>query len=322
MHTILVILSALALVAAAGCSPSPEADAASQNVKLTAPPQEAVGANPNVVDVVATRHELQAPTEISPGWTTFRLHNESAETHFALIDHLPEDRTFEDVQGEVVPVFQEAMDLINADDPDSGFAAFEQLPAWSEDMVFMGGPGFVGPGRTAETTVYLEPGTYALECYVKTDGTFHTTHGMITGFTVTGEPSGAREPRAQLDLTISAEEGITLDGSLRPGKQTIAVHFEDQIVHGNGAGHDVHLARIDGGTDLEDLATWMNWVVGLQDPAPADFLGGAHDMPAGSTAYITVSLLPGRYAFIAEVDSPDEKDMLQTFTIPQGSVSR
>jgi hypothetical protein len=36
----------------------------------------------------------------------------------------------------------------------------------------------------------LEPGTYAIECYVKTeDGVFHTTHGMITGLTVTEESS-------------------------------------------------------------------------------------------------------------------------------------
>lgn len=280
------------------------------------------GRRPNAVDIVATGHTLDAPAEIPAGWTTLRLHNRSRETHFALLDLLPKGRTVEDSIAEVVPVFQDAMDLINAGEPDAGFAEFDNLPAWFADVVYMGGPGFVAPGGLAETTVYLEPGTYAIECYVKSDGVFHTTHGMITGLTVTEERANGRQPRADVELTLSAQGGIEVDGDLRPGKQTIAVHFADQTVHGNVLGHDVHLARLDEDTDLDELATWMNWITGLEDPPPAEFLGGAHEMPAGQTAYFSAHLTPGRYALIAEVDDPDEKSMLRTFTVPQGRDSR
>jgi hypothetical protein len=278
----------------------------------------AATARTGVVEIVATGHTLEMPDEIPSGWTTFRLVNRTAETHFALFGLLPEGRTVADSEAEVVPVFQDAMDLIAAGDPDTGFAEFARLPAWFEDVVYSGGPGFVGPGETAETTMYVEPGTYAVECYVKSAGVFHTTHGMITELTVTEQETDAPEPRADLEVTVSSDRGIELGGRVRPGRQTIAVHFEDQIVHGNVLGHDVHLARIDDDTDLDGLATWMNWIVGLDEPAPAEFIGGAQSMPAGSTAYIDVTLTPGDYAFIAEVDDPDDKGMLQVVSVPDG----
>lgn len=295
------------LLIAAACSP------ASQDADAGGSEDAAVR---NVVDIVATNHTFDAPDEIPSGWTTFRFENNTAETHFALIDLLPEGRTAEDSAQEVAPVFQDAMDLINAGDPDAGFAEFENLPEWSADIVYMGGPGFVAPGGTVETTVNLEPGTYAIECYVKTeDGVFHTTHGMITGLTVTEESSDAEEPDADVEVTVSSEDGFTIDGDLQSGEQTIAVHFEDQTVHGNVLGHDVHLARVDDTTDLDELAAWMNWIGGLEGDPPAEFVGGAHDMPAGNTAYFTVDLSPGEYVFIAEVDEPAEKNMLQPVTV-------
>jgi hypothetical protein len=39
-------------------------------------------------------------------------------------------------------------------------------------------------------------------------------------------------------------------------------------------------------------------------------------MPAGSTAYFTVDLSPGRYAFISETPEADKKGLLMEFEIP------
>jgi hypothetical protein len=41
-------------------------------------------------------------------------------------------------------------------------------------------------------------------------------------------------------------------------------------------------------------------------------------MPAGSIAYLTVTLDPGRYAWVAEVPRPDEKGMLKVFEVAAG----
>ncbi len=149
---------------------------------------------------------------------------------------------------------------------------------------------------------------------------FSNESGMIHELTVTEESSGASEPRATLTITLSSTRGIEVEGDPTPAKHTVLVHFEDQIIHENFLGHDVHLARLENDTDIEELAIWMDWSqpTGLETPAPVEFMGGTHEMPAGGTAYFTVHLEPGRYAWIAEVPSPAEKGMLKTFTVVSG----
>jgi hypothetical protein len=120
-----------------------------------------------------------------------------------------------------------------------------------------------------------------------------------------------------------SNSGIELESAPRPGLRTFAVHFDEQMVHEHFLGHDVHLVRLPDDTDLDALAVWMNWsaVGALATPAPAEFLGGTQEMPAGSTAYFTAQLTPGRYALIAEVPDPAGKNMLKTFSVPAGSQS-
>ncbi|MGB5304203.1 MAG: hypothetical protein WBP17_13740, partial [Gemmatimonadota bacterium] len=82
-----------------------------------------------------------------------------------------------------------------------------------------------------------------------------------------------------------------------------------------GLGNDVHVVRLDEGTDLDEVIAWMDWmnVDGLRAPSPATFLGGVHEMPAGYTAFFTVDLEPGRYAWIAE--SGAARGMVEEFTV-------
>lgn len=306
----------------------------SLTVSTAAPPSEVIESaaqsvvwatdRPNVVDVTVRGMEFIAPDEIASGWTTFRLDNTSGMIHFAVVERLPDGITLQDQQNEVAPVFQEGMDLLNAGQVDEAMVAFGNLPEWFGQIVFKGGPGLIAPGATAETTVYLEPGTYLLECYVKTDGIFHSYSpspnraAMVHQITVTEEASNAPEPAATLDLTISSERGIDVEGEASPGPHIVGVRFESQTVHEHFLGHDVHLVRLDDDTNLDKLATWMDWTqaTGLETPAPATFLGGTQEMPAGETAYFKVLLEPGRYAWIAEVPNPAAKNMLTTFTVP------
>lgn len=294
----------------AGCAPGDGTESQADNVS-------------GVVEVIARGLTLDAPAEIPSGWTTFRLKNESGMTHFAVVERLPDGFGIKEQQEQIAPVFQEGMDLLNAGEADAAMAKFGELPEWFGQIVFMGGPGFVSPGKTAEASLFLEPGTYLLECYVKTDGIFHSynpdpsAYGMVHQFTVTEESSGALEPAASLHVTLSSERGIEVEGNLRSGEHTVAVSFEDQTIHENFVGHDVHLARLTEDSDLRELATWMDWRLpnGLETPAPVEFLGGTHEMPAGEIAYFRVRLEPGDYAWIAEVANPDEKGMLKTFTV-------
>jgi hypothetical protein len=278
---------------------------------------------PGVVDVTIETMDFQMPDSIPSGWTTFRTQNKSAMTHLGVVERMPEGYGLREQQEQIAPVFQAGMDLIITGDMDGALAKFGELPEWFGRIVFLGGPGLIAPGETTDTTVFLEPGTFLLECYVKTDGIFHSYNpnpamdGMAAQFTVTGEPNGAPEPVPTLEISIDSKAGMSLVGEPSAGSHTIAVHFEDQVVHEHFLGHDVHLVRLTPETDIEVLVAWMNWALpaGLQTPAPATFLGGINELPAGSTGYFDVSLQPGNYAFIAEVPAADEKGMLHRFTV-------
>ncbi|HSI70910.1 MAG TPA: hypothetical protein VK941_11795 [Gillisia sp.] len=278
----------------------------------------------DTVLVVSTGMNFKLPAEIPSGWTTFKYENSTEETHFFVLEKLPEGKSIDDTRDEVVPVFNRAMNFINNGNSEQGFAEFNELPAWFFDVVFTGGPGLISPGKTAITTVNLEPGYYVIECYVKMpNGIFHTAMGMLEEITVLENVSTGKPPYEDVLLEISSTEGITYKEKPRAGKINFSVHFRDQKAHENFVGHDVHLVRFSEDANLEELNSWMDWsnFYGFKTPAPegVEFLGGTQEMPEGKTSYFTATLTPGNYAFIAEVPDPRSKNMLVTFKIPDNN---
>jgi hypothetical protein len=192
----------------------------------------------------------------------------------------------------------------------------------------MGGAGFLAPGQQSATTVYLEPGTYIAECYVKSEGEqFHSYSEpgqprMLSMLTVTAEPSRAKEPRATMEVSISKPDqgGMEIEEQVRPGLHTVAVHFGEQQVYRHLLGHNAQLVRLENKSDalLADLGAWMDWTqIGAfthGSPIGTQFVGGAMEMAGGSVAYVHVNLRPGDYAWIAEVPDPAENGMLKAFT--------
>jgi hypothetical protein len=283
----------------------------------------AANPEPYVMNVTARGLAFEAPDQVPSGWTTIRFTNAGEVVHFAVVEKLPEGIGVEEQQTVAAPIFQRGFEQLAAGHGDSASATFAQLPDWFGKIVFTGGVGLTGMGHTSEATVYLEPGTYLLECYVKTAGVFHSyrpnppPYGMVHEFVVTDSVSGAPEPHGDLVITLSADSGIQVSGTPALGVQTVQVQFEDQKLYENFVGHDVHLVRLAEGTDLIQLAEWMDWTRphGLETPAPAEFLGGLQEMPAGSIGYFQVDLTPGRYAWISEVANPEQKGMLVPFSV-------
>ena len=275
-----------------------------------------------VVNIITETMDFQMPDTIRSGWQTFHYENRSYETHFFLLDKYPAGKTIEDGEREIMPPFQEGMDLINAGKPEEAFAAFGKLPEWFGQVVFCGGSGLISPGKTSVTTLKLEPGYYVVECYVKMqNGMFHSVMGMVKELIVLPDTTTHAPPKPDVWITISGTEGINMEGRVRQGHQVFSVHFRDQIVHENFVGHDVNLVRLDETADPEVLESWMNWSVpgGLQTPSPegVTFLGGVNDMPAEGIAYFEAEISPGRYAFIAEVPDAVSKNMFRTFTVTE-----
>lgn len=278
---------------------------------------------PYVVELRAVGKTFEGPSEIPSGWTTFRFINSSSMVHFAMIDVPPEGITTQEMSDTVMDYFQEAMDGMNAGDAEAVNAAFAKFPPWIAELGRMGGPGFLSAGRIGETTTYLEPGRYLVECYVKTDGVFHTTSpgegqlGMLLDLIVTEESNGAPEPVADVTLTIR-NAGIELtSGELRAGVNTIRVDFIEQQAFPSFVGNDVHVMRVDNADSIASADAWMDWRTkdGLEDPGPVAFLGGINDLPAGMHGYFTVDLAPGDYAFIAEIPGPQAAGFVLPFSV-------
>ncbi|MCX2746037.1 hypothetical protein OO013_19310 [Mangrovivirga sp. M17] len=274
----------------------------------------------NIVEVTTTGMNFILPKEVPSGWTTFRYTNKSTWTHFMLIDRMPvhegKQITFEDFTTGVPPVFNDAYALIREGNTEEGFAEFERLPVWFGDIIFYGGIGLVSPGESAESTLYIEPGTYVVECYVKTDGEFHP---MRESMIVKDMGNTAEEPEADVSLEISEEGGINILNKLVPGEQIIGVEFIDQTSYSHFLGHDVHLVKYEEGEEIAEINSWMNWIdiTGLETPSPGKWIGGTQDMPAGKKGYFKVNLKPGKYAFVAEVPDPLSKNMLKVFEIEE-----
>jgi hypothetical protein len=302
----------MALILIAGCKSDPKEKKETEN-----PAAEA----PRVVEVVTKSMEFFAPDTIPSGWNTFVYRNESTEPHFILLDKYPEGVTIEAAEKEVGPAFQEGMSFIMEGDTDKAMEAFGKLPEWFSKVVFSGGTGLISANQTAVTHVNLEPGYYVMECYVRMpDGMFHNMMGMAKALIVTGEDSGNTPPEYNMQIDISGQSGISWNGKPRAGKAVFRVEYVDQMVHENFVGHDVNLALMEHGADLEALEAWINWATpaGLMSstmPAGFTFLGGANDAPGGSIHYFEADLRPGKYVLISEVPGSLKKGMLKTFLV-------
>lgn len=306
----------IVLLMLTGCKEKPE----EEKVVLMEEDPKIQSSEPGMVEVITNNMDFQLPRSIPSGWTTFKYRNQSAETHFFLIEKYPEGKTKSSADEEVLPVFQKAMDLINAGKQEEGMAEFANLPEWFQNVKFLGGAGLIAPGKIAETTVYLEPGNYLLECYVKmNNGVFHSAMGMVAELEVTSDKNKKEPLSATSEITISSNKGIEFNENLEAGRHIFKVNFLDQTTYANFVGHDVHLVKLSPEADLKTLENWMNWLdpKGLISPMPEgfEFMGGVQEMPAGDSAYFTANLEEGHYAFISEIPNASKHNMLKKFTI-------
>ena len=281
MRRLLVLLS----ISAAAC-----ADREGEQAPDAPSAEEAA---PYVIEVQQVDFAYGMPSEIKSGWVTFEAPNVGVEHHVAVFLKLPEGVTRADWNAAMA-------------DPETARSA-----EWWGEMTDAGGTGAVAPGRTAVTTMYMEPGLYGVLCgVISPDGTAHWMKGMHTTFEVVDQPSGAPEPSSDVRLTLG-EDGFELEGHVTPGTHTVAVYFADQPP---GRTHDVHVARLEEGETLQQAVELMARPI---EPFPMEFVGGAEQGPEGRTDYFTVTFEPGRYALVCHLHA--SSGMAQEFVVEGAS---
>ena len=166
-------------------------------------PEMAEKESSNTIEIVTNVMDFQCVDTIPSGWNTFEFINKSSETHFFIFEKYPEGKSIEDTKKDVFPPFDKGMDLINAGQLDSGYAAFNDLPAWFFEVVFSGGSGLLSSKQTSITSIHLDPGYYIMECYVKmSNGEFHSVMGMAKEIIVSDELSEVNEPASDINISF------------------------------------------------------------------------------------------------------------------------
>ncbi len=269
----------------------------------------------NVVEVVARDFNFVVADSIPSGWTTFRFNNTGHAEHFFLLNLLPDSISYDTYHKNVTKPFEMVFDSLKVglSKEDAIGLLINSIPGWYfSDVKQMGGTGIVSMGISTDITLNLPAGTYAMECYIKEQGVFHTALGMICPIVVTEKDSETKPPLTNVKLTLS-NYTIETEGSFNKGLNSVAVYFKEHPEI--GLGNDVHIIKLTDQTDMDEVIDWLDWmnIKGLQSPAPVIFYGGSQEMPVGNTSYFTTTLEPGEYALIAE--SSASKGMVKRFTI-------
>jgi len=268
---------AAAAVAAAACS------------RAEATPARAA-APPRVVTVVARDFAFQAPDEVPAGLVTIQLQNRGESLHHVALMKLDDGKTLQDL-----------------------FAAFQAggaPPAWAHDM---GGPNAPDPGGDSNATLMLEPGNYAILCFVDIpDHVPHVMKGMARPLRVTpaAVPAASRAIAGDVRMTLD-DYSFATSTPISRGVHTI------RVANAAAQSHEVELVKLAPGKTLNDL---MAWIAEPQGPPPGSAIGGISGMQRGAVQSFTYDFAPGEYGLICFLPGPDGKPhfmhgMMRQFTV-------
>lgn len=274
----------------------------------------------NIIEVTTTGMDFALDAELKSGWNTFKYNNNSGEVHFFILEKLPDSIRLKNYEEELIPVFKEGFNLALENKLEESKKSFEKIPAWFSKVELSGGVGLVSPNNSGTTSIYLAPGYYAMECYVRmSDGIAHVFHGMLKEIHVTDKKNNHEEPVANYNVSISSTEGIVCSDSITAGTRVFKVNFKDQKMYEHFMGHDVNLVKVDNNANIDELVTWLN-VADLntfRNPAPKGFtfLGGVEDLGNNKSGYFTANLTKGNYVLIAEIPDAKNRKMLFHFKV-------
>lgn len=234
----------------------------------------------NVVEVRGDEYAFVMPEQAQPGWTTIDFTNTGDEPHEFALFRLDEGKTLADAQA-----------LLS--DP----AAQQQGPPdW---VTIVAGIPTLAAGAKASLTQELEAGRHVLICFLDgPSGKPHFADGMIRELDVAGEARGD-EPDADAVLALGEELEAP---EVESGERTLRFRNDGDEPS------SLFLVAYEPGKTAKDLERWEE--AGAKGPSPAEFLGGAIDVPAKSSIYYTIELESGRQYTLLD----DERGRELSFT--------
>jgi len=269
------ILPLAALVGLAACSVKETPKVAD----TAATPAASASAAANVVAITASEYKFEMPDQIPAGLTTFRLTDGGKEIHHATLIKLDSGKTVADLANGI-----------------KNMKPGTPPPGW---VIPSGGPNAVAPGSSSGLTMVMQPGNYAVVCFIPdSKGVPHVAHGMMKALTVTENPNAnTTEPTADVTVTLKDYQ-FDFSTPLTAGKHTI------KIVTAPGQPHEFTFFSLAPGKSAADFTKFVE--SGMKGAPPGMPIGGVAAMSAGEAAYYEVDLKPGDYAIICFLE--DAKD--------------
>lgn len=228
-----------------------------------------------VVTVTGKDFKFDAPDEIPAGLTEFRFLNKGPSIHHMQILKLTNGKTFSDL-----------IKALKVQGPP---------PRWIKEV---GGPNAPGPGMESNATLMLDPGNYAIICFVDIGGAPHFTKGMVRPLKVVAA-TGPAAVNSTPDVTVTLfDYGFKFSAPVLAGTRTIKVQ------NSGPQNHEVELVQLAPGKTANDFLAWAG--AGMKGPPPAKPIGGIAAIERGTSQSFSANFTPGNYAFICFI--PDAKD--------------
>lgn len=232
---------------------------------------------PAVIEVRATEFAFTAPDTVPAGLTTIRMHADGKALHHAQLVRFDAGHTFDDYlaalrAGEGPP------------------------PAWAHSV---GGVNGADPGSSQETSVPLEPGEYALICFIPNEqGMPHAMLGMMKRIVVTGEAAPIARPTVDATITMSGT-GYAISGPITAGRRALLVENSDSMHH------EAILVKLADGATAQSVVDWV--LAGAQGPPPGNGRGGTVGLERGAWNVVHADLEPGNYALFDFIPNPADR---------------
>jgi hypothetical protein len=183
----------------------------------------------------------------------------------------------------------------------------------------VGGPNDAAPGKSTTATVKLDPGLYAVTCFIPgTDGKPHAAAGMIDQIQAIPESVSVNVPPVATSTIILGDFSFTLPATFT-GKGVVDVSNQGTEVH------ELNLFELAPGKTVKDATTFLLTPPGTPPPAgppPFTEIAGTVGLSPQQHSWLKVDLAPGNYMLICFFPDPRKKNiphaaegMVKGFTI-------
>lgn len=229
----------------------------------------------NVITIVAYNHFYEAPNPIPAGVTTFRFVNRGPDLHQMWIVQIDEGYAFSDFMTAIKPG--------------------RPMPNWLRGL---GGPESPEAGDEVSVTLNLQPGRYAIACFIPTaEGASHISKGMFLPLTVT--PNKAKPaPLPKDDASIVLRDaGPDMSGLASAGKHLVRVEASGSAARG------VRVARLLDGKTMADVQSWLS-SGGTSTNAPVRLMGGVTPLAIGEQNWVSLTFTKGDYVVLPMAFQP------------------